>query len=279
MQQARKEWIDRSIDYILQNLDENLTVKKVAEQFHYSEFYFGRIFKEETGKTVHAFIQQLKLEQSAIDLKLKRGRSITDIGLDYGYTASNYSSAFKNHFSFPPVQFRMRSGSGRTVNPFYPERTDIFATYDAYQAKVRIDELPELTVLYERMIGDYSEIKETWLKLINGYSRYLHAGTWMIEKFYDDPSLASHGSCICDLCIPVGWDCELPNVAAIKGGTVAVYPFEEKIADIFCAVQGFFSVWLPNSGYEMAERYGLNIYRKIDLNSDFVVMDVCIPIK
>ena len=89
-----RELVSKSIDYIIRSLKDDLTVKSVADHFHYSEFHFARLFKAETGESVYAFIKRLKMDQSAIDLKLKHNKSITEIGSDYGYSPSNYSSAF-----------------------------------------------------------------------------------------------------------------------------------------------------------------------------------------
>ena len=64
----------------------------------------------------------------------------------------------------------------------------------------------------------------------------------------------------------------------IQGGRWAVYHFDGEIKDIFETLQGIFNVWLPRSGYRMAQRYGLNIYRYIDREKHRVRMDLCIPI-
>ena len=68
-------------------------------------------------------------------------------------------------------------------------------------------------------------------------------------------------------------------MTTVKGGKFAIYRFEGEIRDIFCTIQGIFSVWLPTSGYKMEKRYGLNIYWKIDKENERVIMDLCIPIK
>ena len=73
-------------------------------------------------------------------------------------------------------------------------------------------------------------------------------------------------------------DYGLSNVMWIRGGKCAVYHFDGRIWDIYETLQGLFSVWLPQSGYRMAQRYGLNLYRQIDWNTHSVVMDLCIPI-
>lgn len=71
----------------------------------------------------------------------------------------------------------------------------------------------------------------------------------------------------------------MDQVTTVKGGKFATYRFEGKIQDIFGTLQGLFSVWLPESGYEMDGRCGLNIYRKINKEKGSVIMDLCIPIK
>jgi hypothetical protein len=56
-------------------------------------------------------------------------------------------------------------------------------------------------------------------------------------------------------------------------------PLCRGIRNIFGNIQGIFSIWLPASGYKMDERYGMNIYRKMDRDQEYVVMDLCIPVK
>lgn len=275
----KKEIINQSIDYIIQHLDEDLTVEKIADHFHYSKFYFCRSFKKLTGESLYSFIKRLKMDQSAIDIKLEKHKPIMDIGMDYGYSSSNYSSAFKNHHFVSPVEFRKATSSTNTVNPFYPDELFSFDKFEAYDNKIKIQVLQGYTVIYERVIGNYIELKEKWMQFIDLYSEYVTPATLMIERFYHDPSITDLTKCICDLCMTIDENCRLDNIATIREGKFAVYRYKGKIKDIFPALQGIFNVWLPNSGYEMDKRYGLNIYRKIDIENEFVTMDLCIPIK
>lgn len=275
----KNELIYQSIDYILQHLHENISIKDVANHFHFSEFYFSRAFKAVTGESVYAFIKRLKMDQSAIDIKLKKDKTITDIGLDYGYSSSNYSSAFRQHHSLSPTEFRKSTDATIVENPFQPETVHCFKTYDDYAARIRIEVLEDIQVVYERMIGNYHELKEKWFLFMDQYKDYIKEDTLMIERFFDDPVIASLNKCICDLCISVDETCNLRNITTIRGGKFVIYRFEGEIPDIFPALQGVFSVWLPKSGHEMVEKYGLNVYRKIDRANNCVVLDLCIPIK
>lgn len=76
--------VNQSMDYIMQYLNEKLSLDTVSAQFFISKYHFARIFKEVTGETVYSFIKRCKVDQSAIDMKLNPAKAITDIGLDYG---------------------------------------------------------------------------------------------------------------------------------------------------------------------------------------------------
>lgn len=275
----KKELINQSIDYIIQHFDENLSIEDVADHFHFSKFYFCRSFKEVTGESVYAFIKRLKMDQSAIDIKLQKNKPITDIGLDYGYSSSNYSSAFRKHHNVTPVEFRKSTNVTGISNPFYPEGLSGFDTFEGYDHKIKIQELSDFLVICERMIGNYIEIKEKWFIFLDKYKDYIKADTLLMERFYDDPAITNLNSCLCDICMTTDEFCGLNNVTTVKGGKFATYRFVGKIQDIFCTIQGIFSVWLPASAYEMDKRYGLNIYREIDKGNERVIMDLCIPIK
>lgn len=144
---------------------------------------------------------------------------------------------------------------------------------------MKIELLHDVQVVYERVFGNYGELKEKWYRFLETNKDIIKDDTLMIERFYDDPTISSRNNCICDLCITVNNTARLENILTIKGGKFATYRFEGEIKDIFLALQGVFAVSFPKSGYEMDERYGLNIYRKIDRATGCVIMDLCIPIK
>jgi len=274
----RKELVNQSIDYIMQHLDEDLSLDTLAAQFYISKYHFSRIFKDETGESIYAFIKRCKVDQSAIDMKLNPIKAITDIGLDYGYSSSNYSSLFRKHHDTSPSMFRQSIPTKSMSIPFTPERVVHFKTVEEYATHIDIQELNEFFVLYERFIGNYIDIEKNWYQFLDKYKAFINENTILIERFFNDPAVTSTSQCICDICITVEQDCGLNNVMWISGGKWIVYHFDGEIKDIFETLQGIFSVWLPQSGYKMVQRYGLNIYHQIDRDSHSVVMDLCVPI-
>lgn len=274
----RKKLVNQSIEYIMQHLNEDLTLDSVAAQFYISKYHFSRIFKEETGESVYAFIKRCKVDQSAVDMKLNPAKSITDIGLDYGYSASNYSSVFRKHHDTSPALFRQSIPTHSMAVPFPPERVAHFKTAEEYAAQIKIQELDDMFLLYERFIGDYIDLEKNWYQFLDKYTALLSEKTILVERFFNDPVITTPAQCICDICMTVAHDCDLSNVMWVCGGKWMIYRFDGEIKNIFETLQGIFNVWLPQSGYKMTRRYGLNIYRYIDRAHHSVVMDLCIPV-
>lgn len=275
----KRRLVDESIDYIMEHLGDGLSLDDLAAHFYISKYHFDRIFKEETGESIYVFIKRCKIDQSAIDIKLNPEKAITEIGLDYGYSSSNFSSVFRKQHATSPTGFKRSSSDKSMTVPFDPERVVHFKTAEEYDACIEVQERNDLFVLYERYMGDYKEIEANWYRFLDRYKDFLSEKTVLAERFFNDPSVTGPSQCICDICMSVEEDQGLDNVLWLKGGRWAVYPFDGKIKDIYEALQGVFSVWLPQSGYKMRERYGLNFYRQIDQENHRVLMDLCIPIE
>lgn len=264
---------------MFEHMEEALTVRDVASHFHYSEFYFCRSFKAMTGMSVYEFILRLKMDQSAVDIKLKRKEKLTEIGLNYGYSASNFSSAFRKFHCVSPIVFRKLNNVTGRPNPFYGSGQNSFDSYSAYTNKIRIRQIKDLPVIYERFVGSYVDLKQQWPAFLERYRNHISPGALFLERFYDDPAIARLDSCVYDICVTADDSCTLANRTTITGGKYAVYLYEGSIPDIFRSIQGVFSVWLPKSGYQMARRYGLNVYPEIPENADTVKFELCIPIQ
>lgn len=275
----RRELVNQGMNYIMEHLNEDLSLDAISAHFFISKYHFSRMFKEETGETIYGFIKRCKVDQSAVDIKLNPTKTITDIGLDYGYSSSNYSTVFKKHHEISPALFKQSIPTHSIAIPFAPERIVQFKTVEEYEAQIEVRELNDLFVIYERFIGNYVDIEKNWYQFLDKNKVLLNEKTILVERFFNDPAITNSSQCISDICMTVEQDCDMDHVMWIKGGRWIVYHFDGEIKDIFETLQGIFSVWLPQSGYTMARRYGLNIYQHIDRSNHKVVMDLCIPIE
>lgn len=270
--------VNKAIDYIIENLNWEINVEDVASYCNFSKYYFSRVFKAEVGEGIYSFIKRLRLERSAIKLGSDTGRSITDIGLDYGYSSSNYSSAFKKQHNLSPAKFRDLRKPLELEHPFYNFTVE-YGDFDFYDRKIEVKELCDFTVLFKRYIGNYKTMADNWQDFFSTYSNLITAETLFIEVTYDDPVITDLDRCIYDICMTVNSQSDHDNIKLINGGKFAVYSFSGGVEEIFQAYKGIFNIWLPASKYVLDDRVGFDIYRKADCENNYFEMDICIPLK
>ena len=98
--------IKEALQYIDEHLGEALNFESLAARFHFSPYYFHRIFSAIVGKTIAAHIRDRRLLYACAQL-MSTEHSVLDIGLDCGYdSAQSFSRAFKTAFGLPPAIYR-----------------------------------------------------------------------------------------------------------------------------------------------------------------------------
>ena len=92
--------------YIEDNLDKELTLEDIAEEFQYSKFYVARKFRECTGVTLHKYIQGRRLDEAARKLAETR-RPIAQIAFEAGYGSQQaFTQAFRLVYVCTPGEYR-----------------------------------------------------------------------------------------------------------------------------------------------------------------------------
>jgi|GEM_PF-333612 len=100
--------IKEAIEYIDTHLDEPINLESISKRFHFSPYYFHRMFSVITGKTVAVHIRDRRL-LSACRLLHSGTQSVLRIALDSGYnSAQSFARAFKNTFGLSPTDYRNR---------------------------------------------------------------------------------------------------------------------------------------------------------------------------
>lgn len=273
------ETVNQAIDYILLHIGD-VTLDEVAAHCHFSKYYFCRLFKAQTGESVHAFIKRVRLEQSAFRLKVEQERPITEIGADYGYSSSNYSSAFRQHYRVAPIAFRRSISHQSMKHPFFHQEEWQVESFEESNDKITVEILPDYHVIYERRFGSYEGIGAAWDDFLEKYQSYLTAETKLLERTYDDPAVTSSANCLYDICMSVAQDCPLENTVDIQGGRCLVYHFKGHAKHIYAAYQTIFLIWLPKTSYELdASKSLFDVYHRVDADTMYMELDICIPIK
>jgi AraC family transcriptional regulator len=275
----RNEYINRAIDYILNHLNKELSVEDIASYIGFSRFHFSRLFKKETGEGIFAFIKRIRLEQSAFRLKVETDKTITEIGGDYGYSSSNYSTSFKQHHEISPAEFRQGILQKSLTNPFYHNGDVTLESYEACNKKITMEIFEDQPVIYQRFKGNYLDLSHHWDEFQKRYKDCITEETLFLERTYNDPSITKIDECLYDICMSVPENCSLENIYIIKGGKFAVYHFKGHVKQIYSAYQNIFNVWMPQSNYQLDDRYDFEIYRKIDCDFNDMEIDLCIPVR
>lgn len=92
--------------YIENHLDQELSLEKIAKEFHYSKFYMARIFKDHTGVTLYKYVQGRRLDEAARKLT-ETDRPVIEIALDAGYGSQQaFAQAFRRIYKCTPQEYR-----------------------------------------------------------------------------------------------------------------------------------------------------------------------------
>ena len=98
--------VQKGIDFIEAHLDEEVTLKKVAQVACISQWHFQRIFKALTKETLKTYIRSRRLANS-MDKLLTTNERIIDIAISSGYESQqSFTRAFKQSFNLTPNLYR-----------------------------------------------------------------------------------------------------------------------------------------------------------------------------
>lgn len=93
--------IQQVLSYINEHFREELNVERLAELVYLSKYHFMRLFRAQTGSTVHAYVRQKRLLHAAHLIRegASAGRAAADSGFgDY----SAFHRAFRESFGISP---------------------------------------------------------------------------------------------------------------------------------------------------------------------------------
>lgn len=278
----RNAVINKAIDYIFDNIDENITVDDVAKHCSYSKYHLMRMFKEDTEEALYQFIKRIRLERSAWRLKVEKDKSITKIGVDSGYSSSNFATAFKKQLNVSPVDFR-KSSEQMVEESSFSHGVSIDELEET-ENLITVEQLDSFLVVYERKKGNYNNMPDEWCRFIKRYEHLVTEDTVYIESTIDDPSITDENSCMYELCQTISPDHPILKensdilTHTFEGGKYAVYHFKGFPQFLFMIYQEVFCRWLSKTGNQLDNRPIFDIYRNIG-EDGYMEIDICFPLK
>lgn len=138
--------IVQALEYIEDNLKNDISVADVARIAGYSEYHFIYLFRKAVFLTPGDYIRKRRISE-IVRCMVQEDRPISEIAFDYGFNSGeNFIRAFKKEHHILPTEFRRAKNSLRLYGPLKPElicfRPKVqIVTLDAFEAVVyRCDE-------------------------------------------------------------------------------------------------------------------------------------------
>ena len=99
------EKIRLALSYINENLAGDLSVDTLADRVFLSRYHFMRLFKQQTGSTVHAYVRQKRLLYAA--RLIREGMPVQQAAAECGFNDySVFHRAFRESFGFRPADLK-----------------------------------------------------------------------------------------------------------------------------------------------------------------------------
>ena len=96
------------ISYIQENFTDEISLKEFGAQFHLSEKYVSRYFKEHFHITLSQYVNHLRLEH-ARQLLQETQLPVTEVALQSGYpNVSYFIRSFKKMYGVSPLKYRKK---------------------------------------------------------------------------------------------------------------------------------------------------------------------------
>ncbi|MGB1251511.1 MAG: AraC family transcriptional regulator [Candidatus Promineifilaceae bacterium] len=100
-QRGEIQRISKAVDYIHQNLDQTISVERLAEMVHMGKTAFYENFKNVMHLSPLQYVKSVKLYEA--QKLIREGENVRDAGYSVGYnSAAQFSREYKRHFGFVP---------------------------------------------------------------------------------------------------------------------------------------------------------------------------------
>jgi AraC family transcriptional regulator len=305
MNKYQKEYIfriNKVIDYIENNICEDLNLDKLADVANFSSFHFHRIFSAFMGETLNDFIKRKRVERAASLLLNYPDMPVSEIASNSGFNSfSVFCRNFKERYKTNAQDFRKNYEKQYSKNSQIESKTDKLATNsvdyvcDINSPKKRrlvmtknyeIKEMPTMNVIYCRHTGQFDKIGIAYEKLFRwagprGLLTFPEAKG--ITYYHDDPKVTAPENIRQSACLTVKTDVKTEGEIGkmqIPGGKYIVGHFEIGPME-FSEAWDSMCLWLSESGYQPADGnpYELYLNNHEEHPEKKFIVDLCIPVK
>lgn len=272
------EGIQNAIEYIEDNLTEELRIEDIAEKAYVSAFHFQRIFSILCGFTVGEYIRNRRLSMAGQELS-KADAKVIDVALKYGYDSpESFTRAFTKFHGISPSAAKFK---GANLKSF--ARIKIKLTLEGGKMiEYKIVEKAQFTVMGKvrsfYVDTGYDEIPKFWQEHNRSEEKNIVCGMYGICMDNDGKKF---DYLIADNYLP--WN-EIPDgyeTRVIPAGIWAVFPcrgaLPKSLQDVNTKI---WSEWLPScKEYKPAGNYQIEMYTPPTENPDDYYCEIWMPVE
>lgn len=248
--------INRVIDFIGKNLDEELTLDQLSRVSCFSKYHFHRLFTAYTGLSLQQYIRWLRLKRASHQLIVYTDRNIIEIALDAGFEShESFTRVFKKMCGLSPRDFRVQQSAQLWEKPPY---SICKIGEDTMNVTIKNMSARRLAALEHR--GDPGKVGESVNKLISwAKNQPMVLKPEPGEAFgfaYNDPKITPKEDFRFDLAITIPDDLKLKGEVVEKklpAGRYAVAVHKGSRDNIGDTIYALYRDWLPKSKEELGD--------------------------
>lgn len=257
------EQMNAALNYIEENLADEMDYKEVARVACCSEYHFKRMFSFLAGITLSEYIRRRRITLAAFDLK-DSNMKVIDVAIKYGYhSPDSFARAFQQLQGVTPSEARSHGHSLKA----YPRMTFQLTIKGGSEMNYRIEEkaafrivgiMKRVPLIYDGVNPAIaamwasldSETIQKWKSLSNiEPSGLISASTNFSEGRQDNGELDHYiGVATTKACLDI--DAKLEVSASTWAVFEVVGPFPQTLQEVWGRI---YSEWFPSSSYELAE--------------------------
>ena len=192
------EWltcIRETIDYIENNLQNDIKIQTISDYFNISPFFLQHGFSVMTNCSIGEYIRNRRLYLAALDLK-KSDDKVIDIAARYRYEKpDSFTRAFTRFHGYSPTQVR----NGAEIRCFLPFKI-VINIQGGEQIDYKLTQKEPFTIIgFERKFSfesAYDEIPKFWKEVFDKYSEVIYSTKEpgnVVEKAILDNQVAEYG--------------------------------------------------------------------------------------
>jgi AraC family transcriptional regulator len=281
--------MNEALNYIEENLANDIEFSEVAKIALCSEYHFQRMFSFLAGATLSEYIRRRRLTLAALEL-INSSIRIIDIAVKYGYSsADSFTRAFQNLHGITPSEARNKGQSLKA----YPRMTFQLTIKGGIEMNYRIEEKEAFSIVgIKKRVpiifnGINPEITAMWKSLDNEAIRKLKElsnveplGLLSASTNFSDGRMEENGELDHYIGVATTQECPLDFAKLeVSHSTWAVFtavgPFPDTLQDVWGRI---YSEWFPSSTYELAEGPEILWNESKDITSPNFKSEIWVPV-